>query len=102
MGNRNADRTIADFLRGKSPKTVALFNFFVEQYQDIGSVTFIPAKTMIGVATARKRIAYVTQLGKNFVHVVFHFDQPYYDNLLFSEDRPGAGRTAVQSPLQDV
>jgi len=82
---RNQDRTFADFLRGKSPKTVELFNFFVEQFHAIGEVTFIPAKSMIGVATSRKRIAYVTQLGKNFVHVVFHFDQPYHDNLCFQK-----------------
>ena len=85
MSDQKKDRTIADFLHGKSAHTVGLFNFFVEQYQAIGAVTFIPAKTMIGVATSRKRIAYVTQLGKNFVHVVFHFDQPYHDNLCFQK-----------------
>lgn len=32
---------------------------------------------------AKTRIAYVIQLGKNFMDVVFPFDQPYHDNLCF-------------------
>jgi len=40
---------------------------------------------MIGIATPRKRIAYVTQLGKNFIHVVFPFDKPHADNLCFQK-----------------
>ena len=32
---------------------------------------------------ATKRIAYVIQLGKDFVDVVFPFDQRYEDNLCF-------------------
>ena len=55
------------------------------EYKNIGDVSFIPAKTMIGIATSRKRIGYITQLGKNFIHVVFHFDQPYHDNLCFQK-----------------
>jgi hypothetical protein len=85
VSKQPSNPTIADFLRGKSEKTVSLFHHFVSEYQAIADVQFIPAKTMIGVATSRKRIAYVTQLGKNFVHVVFRFDQPYYDNLCFQK-----------------
>jgi hypothetical protein len=40
---------------------------------------------MIGVANAHKRIAWITQLGKNFVHVVFPFEKPYPDNLCFQK-----------------
>jgi len=40
---------------------------------------------MIGIATSRKRIAYITQLGKNFIHVVFPFEQSYDDNLCFQK-----------------
>jgi len=49
---------------------------------------------MIGIATSRKRIAYITQLGKNFVHVVFYFDQPYSDNLCFQKiaEVPGTAK----------
>lgn len=79
------EKTVADFLAGKSERTVALFNHFVQQYQLIGAIALKPAKTMIGIATPRTRIAYITQLGKNFIHVVFPFQQPYPDNLCFGK-----------------
>jgi hypothetical protein len=79
------EKMLDDFLKGKSEHTVALFNHFVKEYQRIGKVTLHPAKTMIGVATSRKRIAYITQLGKNFIHIVFPFEQPYRDNLCFQK-----------------
>ncbi|HEV8513106.1 MAG TPA: hypothetical protein VGQ59_07500, partial [Cyclobacteriaceae bacterium] len=68
------DKMLDDFLKGKSEHTLALYHHFVKEYQRIGKVTLHPAKTMIGVATSRKRIAYITQLGKNFIHVVLPFD----------------------------
>jgi hypothetical protein len=81
----SSEKTLDDFLRGKSEQTVALFNHFVSQFQKIGKVTAQPAKTMIGIATPRKRIVYITQLGKNFIHVVFPFEKPYPDNLCFQK-----------------
>ncbi|MBS1506623.1 MAG: hypothetical protein JSS79_08260 [Bacteroidetes bacterium] len=77
--------SLNEFLKGKSEHTLALFHHFVEEYRKIGSVTLHPAKTMIGIATPRKRIAYITQLGKNFVHIVFPFEEPYPDNLCFQK-----------------
>jgi hypothetical protein len=79
------EKTLDDFLDGKSPHTISLFNHFVAAYQKIGKVTLHPAKTMIGIATPRKRIAYVIQLGKDFVHVVFPFEKPHADNLCFQK-----------------
>ena len=76
------DTELADFLKGKSDHTVSLFWHFVESYQKLGKVTVHPAKSMIAFA-ARTRIAYVIQLGKNFIDVVFPFDTPYNDNLCF-------------------
>ena len=40
---------------------------------------------MIGVANDHKRIAWITQLGKNFVHVVFPFKVQHEDNLCFQK-----------------
>lgn len=48
---------------------------------------------MIGIATPRKRVAYITQLGKNFIHVVFHFEQAYPDNLCFQKIAQVPGTT---------
>jgi hypothetical protein len=77
--------TIEDHLSGKSQHTRDLFNHFVSEFMKIGEVSVHPAKTMIGIATARKRIAYVTQFGKNFIHVVFPFEKAYEDNLCFQK-----------------
>lgn len=81
----STERTLHDFFNGKSEHTIALFEHFVKRFQQIGNVTVHPAKTMIGLATPRKRIVYITQLGKNFIHVVFPFDKPYADNLCFQK-----------------
>jgi hypothetical protein len=77
--------SVSSFLDGKSAISVELFNHFVNQFKKIGPVTVHPAATMIGIATPRKRIAYVTQFGKVFIHVVFPFEQPYEDNLCFQK-----------------
>ncbi len=76
---------LSGFLTEKSEHTLVLFHHFVSEFQKIGEVTLQPAKTMIGVANAHKRIAWITQLGKNFIHVVFPFKQPYPDNVCFQK-----------------
>jgi hypothetical protein len=76
------DKVLADFLSDKTPHTVSLFWHFVESYQKLGNVTVHPTKSMIAIAS-KTRIAYVIQLGKNFIDVVFPFDRPYVDNLCF-------------------
>ena len=77
--------TLSCFLTGKSEHTLMLFHHFVDEYQKLAPITLHPAKTMIGIANSRKRIAYITQLGKNFIHVVFPFKQRYEDNLCFQK-----------------
>jgi hypothetical protein len=79
------EKQLADFLTGKSEHTLMLFDHFVNQFKRVGDITLHPAKTMIGIANAHKRIAWVTQLGKNFIHVVFPFKQAYPDNLCFQK-----------------
>ncbi len=78
-------KTIEEFLLNKSAHTTELFRYFVAQYQLLADITVRPAKTMIGIATPRKRIAYITQLGRNFIHVYFPFEKPYSDNLCFQK-----------------
>ena len=85
MPENNKDKTVADFLTGKSEHTIKLFQHFLEEFGKLGNVTLHPAKTMIGIANEQKRIAWVTQLGKNFIHVVFPFKMPYPDNLCFTK-----------------
>lgn len=78
-------KSLEDFLTGKPAETVALFHHFVEQFSRVGAVRILPAKTMIGIATDRKRIAYVTRIGRDFIHVVFPFAKPHEDNLCFEK-----------------
>jgi Domain of unknown function (DUF5655) len=87
MNNYNTDdpQHLSEFLSGKSEHTLMLFDHFISEFEEIGPVTMHPAKTMIGVANSHKRIAWITQLGKNFIHVVFPFKQPYPDNLCFQK-----------------
>jgi hypothetical protein len=80
-----SNKTIQDFLSGKSQHTITLFNHFIEAFNTIGSIEVSAAKTMIGISNGHKRIAWVTQFGKNFIHVVFPFKQPYRDNLCFTK-----------------
>ena len=40
---------------------------------------------MIALGNPDKRIAWVTQLGKNFIHIVFPFKQLHPDNLCFKK-----------------
>ncbi|CAM3644903.1 DUF5655 domain-containing protein [Mucilaginibacter galii] len=79
------DIGIKAFLNGKSAYTLALFHHFIEEYQTIGNVVPHPTKTMIALGNPDKRIAWVTQLGKNFIHIVFPFKQLYPDNLCFKK-----------------
>ena len=79
------DPSISQFLTGKSPHTLGLFNHFINEFEKIGDITVEGTKTMIGISNSHKRIAWVTQLGKNFIHVVLPFKQPYEDNLCFQK-----------------
>ena len=79
------ERDLHKFLVGKSEHTLSLFDHFLNEFQRIGPVTIHPAKSMIGIANSHRRIAWVTQLGKNFVHIVFPFKQEYPDNLCFQK-----------------
>ena len=83
-------KELSELLAGKSQNTIALFHHLVSEYRQIGEVTLHPAKSMISFA-ARKRFAYVINLGKNFVDVVFPLKQAYTDNLCFNKIKPVPG-----------
>ncbi len=85
MAVSKSGKTTNDFLSGKSDHTKELFHHFIDEYRKIGLISIHPAKTMIGIANDKKRIAWVTQFGKNFIHIVFPFSKPYPDNLCFQK-----------------
>lgn len=83
--NPSDDIQIGAFLSGKSEYTLSLFHYFIAEFQKIGNVELHPTKTMIALGNPDKRIAWVTQLGKNFIHVVFPFKQLYPENFCFKK-----------------
>ena len=76
------ERSVEDFLRGKSETTIILYNHFIEELLKIGPFKLHPAKSRIAFA-ALIRFGYIKTLGKNFVDVAFTFNKPYTDNLCF-------------------
>ena len=78
-------KTIADFLSGKPQHVIELYDHFINSFTTIGLIKAEATKTMIGISNDHKRIAWVTQIGKSFIHIVFPFRQPYYDNLCFTK-----------------
>ena len=79
------EQALSEFFSGKSEITLALFDHFVRQFQQVSSISVQPAKTMIGISNGHKKIAWITQLGRNFIHVVFPFQQPHEGNLCFQK-----------------
>jgi predicted transport protein len=78
------ERNLGDFLQGKSAHTVELFDYLVEELLAMAPIKVYPTKSMIAFGL-RTNFAYVTQLGKNFIDVVFPFNEIYADNLCFSK-----------------
>ena len=76
------EKTVNDFLKGKSEDTVRLFYYIIEEYKKMGNFVLHPARSRIAFAS-RIRFGYIHRLGKNFVDVVLTFNKPYYDNLCF-------------------
>jgi len=85
MLHNSNDPLLQAFIAGKSEHTLMLLHHFIEQYQQLGDVYLYPTKSMIGIGSGETRVAWITQLGKNFVHVVFPFEQPHEDNLCFQK-----------------
>ena len=85
MKEKKSAPSVKDFLDGKSEITLGLFDHFIQQFYKVGPVTVRATKSMIAIDSPNKSIAYITQLGKNFIHVVFPFKKPYPDNLCFQK-----------------
>src|SRR4051794_37074567 len=85
MTDNKTDEAIGVFLHKKSEQTIALFDHFLNEYKKLGTIYLYPAKTMIGIEHDGRRIAWITQLGRNFIHVVFPFETAYSENLCFTK-----------------
>jgi hypothetical protein len=81
----SSEKQFSFLLKGKPETSLLLFDYFVTEYKRIAEVHLHAAKTMIGISNETKRIAWITQVGKNFIHVVFPFKKPFGDNLCFQK-----------------
>ncbi len=78
------EKHLSDFLNGKTEYTLGLFRFFIERLAEMSEINLRATKSMI-VIESKTPFAYLTQLGKNFIHVVIPFDQAHEDNLCFTK-----------------
>lgn len=78
------DKKLTDFLDGKTEYTLGLFRFFISELEQFGSINIVSLKSMIALE-GKHKFAYITQLGKNFIHVVIPFSKPFNDNFCFSK-----------------
>ena len=78
-------KEIAAFTKGKSEHSLGLLGHFIKEFESVGNINLHATKTMIGISNDNKRIAWITQIGKNFIHVVFPFKKEYANNLCFQK-----------------
>ena len=76
------DRTIDDFFKGKSRQVKDLFDFVIEEYRKFADLKLHPAKARIAFV-GKTRYGYISQVGKNFIDIVLHFNEPYRETLCF-------------------
>jgi hypothetical protein len=79
----------------KSEHARLLMDHFIHELEKIGPIVIHPHKTMISIANKQKRIAYITQAGKIFIHVVFPFKRKYDDNFCFQRIQVVPGRNTI-------
>ncbi len=94
MVEKNYPSDVRPFLSGKPQYTIALLDHFITEFEKLGEISLQATKTMIAVSAGGRRIAWVTQLGQKFIHVVFPFKKAYEDNLCFQKvgQVPGSGQ----------
>jgi hypothetical protein len=83
--NDDDAQRLEKFLSGKSERALKLFHHFIKCYKTFGNIVLYPTSSMVGIGNPEKRIAWITQMGKDFIHVVFPLNEPHHDNLCFTK-----------------
>lgn len=76
------DKTVNDFLSGKTETAVDLFDHLISKFEEIGPIKLHATKSMIVISGA-SGFAYVINFGKSFIDVVLPFNETYEENLCF-------------------
>lgn len=82
-------------LAGKSSEALSLYGEFVNAFISEGALGEEFLKSMIAITGPNGHAAYVTQVGKNFIHAVFPFPKAFPDNLCFTKIAPVPGQQQV-------
>lgn len=77
-----SDKTVGDFLAGKTETALQLFEHLISRLEEIGPIRLHATKSML-IISADVGFAYVIALGKNFVDLVLPFKKHFEDNLCF-------------------
>ncbi|RAJ08820.1 hypothetical protein LX64_01474 [Chitinophaga skermanii] len=86
------DPAVQNFIARKSETSIALLQHFLAVFNEQGPVTVRATKTMLAVDHNGRTVAWITQLGKVFLHVVFPFKNAYPDQLCFIKITPLPGQ----------
>jgi hypothetical protein len=88
------ERSLEDFLKGKTEHTLGLYYKLISEFEAIGAIRVHAAKSMICIS-GKRNFAYVIQFGRNFIDLVLPFKQTFPDNLCFRKIRPVPGSDDV-------
>lgn len=77
-----ANKSVGNFIAGKTETSLALFDKFTAKLQEIGPIKIHATKSML-VISSHLAFAYVITLGKAFVDVVLPFNEANTDNYCF-------------------
>ncbi|GAO45142.1 hypothetical protein [Flavihumibacter petaseus] len=82
----------AGLLTGKTPEAVKLVEQFISAFQQLAPVKAHPTKSMIGLGID-KNVIYITYAGRNFIDVVFPFNEKFPETLCFHKIAQVPGTT---------
>ena len=78
------DKTVGDFLIGKTETALQLFEHLITRLEEIGPFRLHATKSML-IISADVGFAYIIAVGKNFVDIVLPFKKHFEDNLCFGK-----------------
>ncbi|MES2830271.1 MAG: DUF5655 domain-containing protein [Bacteroidota bacterium] len=87
------------FLTNKTPHAIELLNHFINEYNSIGALDIRITKSMIAFNRDRG-IAYVIQIGKEFIDIVLPFNKPMEDNMCFRKIKQVPGTSQYNHHLR--
>jgi len=74
--------TVEDFLRGKSVKSVELFDFFLSEYRKIGPFELHPVKTRVALLT-KMRFCAINKIATDHIDIHLVLTESFKDAVCF-------------------